>query len=153
MGNQNDVLGWSSTTWGMTETEVLEHQSDLQKLYPPAEFVNPKRFAIVGIPEKIIGGRSCGVYLFFDKTTHLNEVLINTNEENKNGYYETFLEMLTQKYGVATTSTKVDIVDKVTWVFPSTVIELQRIDASALDLPPFASIQYHPNLSRELSAL
>jgi len=137
----------------MTETEVLQLFPNSKKLIPPAEFSNPTRFSTVGIPEKIIGGRSCSVFFFFDKTNRLDKVLIKTNEKNTNGYYETFLEMLTQKYGLATISNKVEFTDTATWVFPSTTVELQRIDASALDLPFFVSIQYHPNISHDVSFL
>lgn len=153
MDKQDDVLGWASTAWGMTETEVLKLITNAKKFIPPAEFGNPPKLSTVGIPEITIGGRFCGIYFFFDNKARLEKVLINTSEENKTGYYEIFLEMLTQKYGRATTSYKEGIKDTVTWVFPKTIVELERIDASALDLPPFSTICYRPNISQDISFL
>jgi len=157
MKTQDDVKGWSSTVWGMAEIEVLQTlQPDSKKLIPPAEFGdNPTRLSTVGIPEKIIGGRSCCIYFFFDETTGLKEVLIKTNEINTKGYFETFLAMLTQKYGPAPIHEKDALgVEKVNWVFPSTVVELSELDFSGIGVPSsLVSIHYRPNMCRDLSAL
>lgn len=127
MSNQEDVLGWGSTTWRMTEAEILPLlHPEAKPLLPPVEYRNPTRFSTVGIPEKVIGGRSCAIYFFFDNTTGLNEVIIKPNEINPYGYYEDLLELLTQKYGAATKSEKIDNTYTSVWQFPSTVVELQK---------------------------
>lgn len=153
MSKQDDVLGWASTEWKMPESEILQLlHTEARQLLPPVEYRNPTRFSTVGIPEKIIGGRSCAIHFFFDNTTGLNEVIIKPNEEKPYGYYETLLELLTQKYGPATISDKENNTDNSVWQFPSTVVELTRIDASALDML-LVSLRYRPNGTHDLSFL
>lgn len=153
MSEQYDVLGWSSTTWGMSEAEILQlFHPNAKQFLPPVEYRNPPRFSTIGIPELTIGGRSCIIYFFFDTSSNLNEVIIKPNEDKPYGCFETFLEMLVQKYGPATTSKKDDIADKFFWLFPSTAVELTRIDASALDML-LISIAYRPNQNHDLSFL
>lgn len=153
MSNQEDVLGWGSTTWRMTEAEILQLlHPEAKPLLPPVEYRNPTRFSTVGIPEKIIGGRGCAIYFFFDNTTGLNEVIVKPNEINPYGYYEDLLELLTQKYGTATKNEKKDSTETSVWQFLSTVVELQKIDAFALDML-LVSIAYRPYAKPDLSFL
>jgi hypothetical protein len=153
MTKQDDVHGWGSTEWGMTEAEILQLlQSDAKRLNPPIEYRNPTRFSTVGIPDKAIGGRSCAIHFLFDKTSGLNEVMIKPNDEKPYGYFESFLELLTQKYGPATKSNKEDMTDTVVWLFPSTTVELTKIDASVLDML-LVTVRYCSTASRDLSFL
>ena len=88
MTKQDDVRGWGSTEWGMTEAEILQLlQSEAKQLNPPIEYRNPTRFSTIGIPDKVIGGRSCAIHLLFDKTSGLNEVMIKPNDEKPYGYF------------------------------------------------------------------
>jgi hypothetical protein len=153
MSNQEDVLGWGSTTWRMTEAEILQFlHPEAKPLLPPVEYRNPTRYSTVGIPEKDIGGRSCAIYFFFGNTTGLNEVIIKPNEINPYSYYEDLLELLIQKYGAATKNEKINNTDTSVWQFPSTVVELQKIDAFALDML-LVSIAYRPYVKPDLSFL
>lgn len=156
MTKQDDIHGWGATKWGMTETEVFQLlQPDAIKLNPPIEYRNPTRLSTVGILEKDIGGRNCAIHLLFDKKGGLNEVMIKPNSEKPFGYFETFFELLTQKYGPATLINKaeeVNTTDTAIWRFPSTVVELTKMDASVLEML-LVTIHYCPASSRDLSFL
>jgi hypothetical protein len=156
MNKQDDIRGWGPTVWGMTETEILQLlQPEARPLKPPMEYRNPTRFATLCIPEKVIGGRSCAIHLLFDETSGLNEVMIKPTDEKPFGYFETFIDLLNQKYGPATIINKdegVNIEDRAVWLFPSTVVELTRTDATVLDLL-FVTVRYCSTASRDVSFL
>jgi hypothetical protein len=156
MPDQNDIHGWGATKWGMTETEVMQLlRPEVIQLNPPIEYRNPTRLSTVGILEKVIGGRICDIHLLFDKKGGLNEVMIKPTSEKPFGYFESFFELLTQKYGPATLTNRdeeINTTDTVIWRFPSTVVELTRMDASLLDML-LVTVSYCPASSRDLSFL
>ncbi len=156
MNEQEDVRGWGPTAWGMSENEILQLlKPEVSHFNPPIEYLNPTRFATLGISNKVIGGKSCAVHLLFDKTSGLSEVMIKPNNEKPFGYFESLFELLTQKYGPAALRNKdneVNITDTAIWRFPSTVVELTRTDAVPLDLL-FVTLSYCPAASRDLSFL
>lgn len=151
---QGDVLGWGATEWGMSESQILQLlQSDAKKLDPPVEYTNPTRFSNIGILNRDIGGKSFAIHFLFNQTKGLDEVMIKPNSEQPFGYFELLYQLLSQKYGPATLmdrDEKINITDTVIWRFPSTVIELKRIDSSVLNLL-FTALHYCPATSRDLS--
>lgn len=152
MNKPTDILGWSSTQWGMSEEEILKLVPDAKRLNPPEEYPVLKMFATVHIPEINIERHKCYIHFVIDEKTGLYMVLIKPITEKPIGYFEHFLELLTEKYGQPTKSTNIDIKETVIWQFPSTIVELGRTDASVLDLL-FVSISYQKNVPRDLSLL
>ena len=149
MVTENDFYGWGLTKWGMTEDEVIQLlKPDARKIFPPIEYRNPQRFSTVGILDKNIGGLSCNIHFLFDENGGLNEVMIKPTDEKPVGYFESLFKFLRQKYGEPTEIIKEEdscLEDNVLWRFPSTVVELTRLDAYILEIL-MVTVRYYPAL-------
>ncbi|GAA0697516.1 hypothetical protein GCM10009104_27280 [Marinobacterium maritimum] len=129
-----DVTGWSESTWGMNEDEVLSAFGETAiRPDEPIEFCNPKRFSTVIIPSIDLDNMKFEAHFIFDNIEGLNEVLLKPKEEKPTGYFENLSKLLRQKYGEQSTSDEEGITTRMSWIFPSTIIELSRHDAEVLD--------------------
>jgi len=112
----DDVLGWQSTRWGMTEEQVkiAVERDGFQPLRPPR---TNNKVAFVA-PLKI-GGSNFDVSFQYD-AGHLNRVTIFCPGIGDPDLYTKVGDWLARKYGPATPRG----LEKQEWKFPTTVVEL-----------------------------
>ena len=123
----SDVKGWTATTWGMTEGEILKAlPAQASQLAKPVKYAD--RAATVGIERLTINHTDFIVDFLPDQQGRLDRVLLRPVSENPlESVFQTLAASLTEKYGPADFKdpTSGPVQKRIMrWTFPSTTIEL-----------------------------
>lgn len=151
VGQQGDVEGWTQARWGMTEDEVsktFEHK--VARIENPKSYDHGTAYCPLVIYDVEIGKYKYSVNFVFDNETKtLVKVIIRPdNKKPSEVQFHSLEQQLTEKYGPPSYSkddkhpdtriSRTVIVRstysyKRAWNYPSTIIELNYLDARELD--------------------
>jgi len=128
-GQQTDVEGWGKVTWGMTMAEV-------KKAYPEAYPVNlPDKTVKLQTQGPVISGYPFLVNFSFDSAGRLTKIGLRLSDDNQatDTTFQTLEKRLISKYGMPAkkdqnTGPTGSIHSVVTWICPSTIIELHLMN-------------------------
>jgi hypothetical protein len=153
-----DLKGWTSTTWGMTEDEILAALPGqaVHLTGPAGARTYANRTAAIGIESLVIGKDDFHVDFLMDREGKLDRVMIGLNTRSPSVLtFEGLEALLTEKYGTATITDKTQeqgLKRTCKWIFPSTVIQLLFWDVRALKMHIF-SLVYEKNTGKDLVKL
>jgi hypothetical protein len=135
-----DVVGWSTTHWGMTEREVISAFAN--KLTKTSESKPP--FIVYSLPGLVIEGANFFALLVLEKDRLIRVKILPERKEPSKIDFEALEAGLTSKYGAPTYSGHDEMIEERRWIFPTTVIylsfaNLELIHKKAID------VTYEPN--------
>jgi hypothetical protein len=135
VGALDDVAGWQSTRWGMSEDATraaLEREG--HRLVP----VTDGRYLGTTVPFKTqLTVGPCGYEVFFHfleslRTLGQVNIIVNGPVSVVRRCYDSLSSLLTDKYGPGRATTS-QTTERLLWSFPSTTIELSRSESRMFD--------------------
>jgi len=134
-GQQKDVLGWESSRWGMSETNLVgAFGSRLTTLPQAKSFLDLHTDRVIAL--ELAGNQFTVFFQMDNRTNSLSQVLVRLNEMEarvpRDELFSKLDSQLTQQFGAATShSDERDFKSSIksvylnrTWKFPTTTVEL-----------------------------